>query len=51
MAQRQGKAGGAFVLPGVNAQKKTDAVEYAHVFGRIGLLFTEPPGTAKLLFI
>jgi hypothetical protein len=31
--------------------KKTDAAEHRKVFGRIGLLFNEPPGVARLPFI
>ena len=32
-------------------KKKTDAVKHLSVFFRIGLLFNEPPGTARLPLI
>jgi hypothetical protein len=34
-----------------SSQKKTDMAEHPQVFCHIGLLFNEPPGTARLLFI
>jgi hypothetical protein len=31
--------------------KKADVTEHPEVFGHVGLLINEPPGTAELLFI
>jgi hypothetical protein len=31
--------------------KKADVAEYLEVFGHVGLLVNEPPGSAELLFI
>jgi hypothetical protein len=31
--------------------KKTDVVEHPEVFGHVGILINEPPGTAGLPFI
>jgi hypothetical protein len=31
--------------------KKADVTEHPKAFDHVGLLFTEPPGAAKLLFI
>jgi len=33
------------------ATKKADVAEHPAVFGHIGLLVNEPPGSAELLFI
>jgi hypothetical protein len=35
----------------VQSAKKTDVAEHPQVFRHVGLLFNEPPGAAKLLFI
>jgi hypothetical protein len=37
-------------MPTISA-KKTDVAEHPRVFRHIGLLFNEPPGTARLPFI
>jgi hypothetical protein len=38
-------------VPQCQEQKKADAAEHPEMFGRIGLLVNEPPGTAGLPFI
>ena len=40
-------AGGAATLK----TKKADVTEHPKAFDHVGLLFNEPPGAAKLLFI
>jgi hypothetical protein len=32
-------------------EKKADMAENPKVFGHVGLLFNEPPGTARLFFV
>lgn len=32
-------------------QKKTDVADHPQVFGHVGLLFSEPPGFAGLLYV
>jgi hypothetical protein len=41
----------SFIIVYSNAHKKTDVAEHSQVFRHIGLLFNQPLGDAKLLFI